>query len=95
MKHPEYLGRFTNEYIYEYLPEGVLEILRNKNPKNSNGNRIKRHHQFLTGDIGIPHLERHITKLITVMEVSNDANEFKANFNRVFNKIDQLKFVWD
>lgn len=91
MKHPKYLGKFTNEYVYEYLPEGVLEELRFKNPKNNNGNRIKRHHQFLTDDIGIPHLERHITKLITIMELSDNIDEFKENFNRIFGNVEQKK----
>ena len=91
MKHPKYLGRFTNEYVYEHLPPGVLKELRTKNPKNENGNRTKRHHQFLTGEIGIPHLERHITKLITVMELSDNQEQFKENFNRVFKNIEQMK----
>ena len=91
MKHPKYLGRFTNEYVYEYLPEGVLNELKTKNPKNESGNRVKKHHQFLTGEIGIPHLEKHITKLITVMELSDNVDGFKQNFDRVFNKVDQLQ----
>lgn len=91
MKHPKYLGRFTNEYVYEHLPEGVLEELRIKNPKNENGNRGKKHHQFLTGDIGIPHLEKHITKLITIMELSDNVDQFKDNFKRVFKNIDQMR----
>lgn len=91
MKHPKYLGKFTNEYVYEHLPDGVLEELKQKNPKNENGNRSKRHHQYLTGDIGIPHLEKHITKLVTIMELSDNVHDFKDNFNRVFKKIDQMK----
>ncbi|MFQ1642425.1 P63C domain-containing protein [Aeromonas veronii] len=90
MKHPKYLGKFTNSYVYEYLPEGVLNELRIKNPKNENGNRNKRHHQFLTDNIGLPHLEKHIVKLITVMELSDDINDFKINFNRIFNKVEQM-----
>lgn len=91
MKHPKYIGKFTNEYVYECLPEGILEELRIKNPKNDNGNRVKRLHQFLTGDIGIPHLERHITKLITIMELSDSVEQFKENFNRIFRNIEQKK----
>ena len=91
MKHPKYLGKFTNEYVYNYLPDGVLDELRIKNPKNTKGNRSRKHHQFLTGDIGIPHLEKHIMKLITVMELSDDINQFKSNFNRVFKGVEQLK----
>jgi hypothetical protein len=85
MKHPQYLGKFTNEYVYDYLPVGVLDELRNKNPKNELGNRSKKYHQFLSGDIGVPHLERHITKLVTIMELSDDSVSFKRNFDRVFN----------
>lgn len=95
MKHPKYLGRFTNEYVYEHLPEGVLKELRIKNPKNLNGNRAKRHHQFLTGEIGIPHLERHITKLITIMELSDNIEQFKENFNRIFKNVEQMKLELD
>lgn len=84
MTHPQYLGKFTNEYVYEHLPAGVLKDLREKNPKNDSGNRSRKHHQFLSGDIGIPHLEKHITKLITIMELSNGVVEFKRNFDRVF-----------
>ncbi len=84
MTHPQYLGKFTNEYVYEYLPEGVLKELREKNPKKESGNRSRKHHQFLSGEIGIPHLEKHITKIITIMELSNGVAEFKNNFERIF-----------
>jgi len=84
MKRPQYLGRFTNDYVYKHLPEGVLDELKNKNPITHKGYRTKRHHQFLTGDIGIPHLEKHILKLITIMELSDGVEQFKENFNRVF-----------
>lgn len=91
MKHPKYLGRFTNTYVYDYLPPGVLAELRSKNPINNKGYRTKKHHQFLTGEIGIPHLEKHITKLITIMELSDNANQFKKNFKRVFDNIEQYE----
>lgn len=95
MKHPQYLGKFTNEYVYDHLPEGVLAELKTKNPKNEKGNRIKKHHQFLTGDIGVPHLEKHITKLVTIMELSDGVEDFKVNFNRVFKNIEQIKLNLD
>lgn len=91
MKHSPYLGRFTNEYVYDYLPEGVINELRIKNPKNSKGVRTKKHHQYLTGDIGLPHLEKHITKLITVMELSDNPEQFKNNFKRIFSTSNQLE----
>ena len=91
MKHSQYLGKFTNRYVYDYLPPGVLDELRHKNPINKKGYRTKKHHQFLTGEIGIPHLEKHITKLITIMELSDNSAEFKKNFKRVFENIEQYE----
>ncbi|MCG7218957.1 P63C domain-containing protein [Acinetobacter sp. AG3] len=84
LKRPQYVGKFTNEYVYDYMPEGVLEQLRIKNPKNEKGNRARRHHQFLTGDIGVPHLEKHITQMLPVMRLSKNIDEFKRNFYEIF-----------
>ncbi len=95
MKHPQYLGKFTNTYVYDYLPDGVLEELRVKNPKTKQGTRTKKHHQFLSGNIGIPHLEKHITKIITIMELSDNQEEFKENFRKVFDKYHQPSFKFD
>jgi hypothetical protein len=49
----------------------------------------------LSGEIGIPHLEKHITKIITIMELSDNPEEFKENFSRVFNKYHQPSFKFD
>jgi hypothetical protein len=35
MKHPQYLGKFTNTFIYDYLPDGILEELRIKKSYNA------------------------------------------------------------
>ncbi|MFZ5523209.1 MAG: P63C domain-containing protein [Pseudomonadota bacterium] len=95
LKRPQYLGKFTNQYVYKQMPQGVLDELRKKNPKDENGIRRHRHHQHLTPEIGIPHLDRHLTKLITVMELSSSIPEFKRNFQRVFNKVEQLQLTLD
>lgn len=85
-KRPGYLGKFTNKYIYDQLPEGVLDELKKKNPTNAVGNRVRRHHQFLTEDVGVPHLDKHLLKVITVMELSDNVKQFEINFNRIFGK---------
>ena len=92
VKRPSYLGKFTNKYIYEVMPPGVLKALREKNPVTDKGYRKRRHHQHLTESIGIPHLDRHIIKVITIMELSSSISEFKRNFNKVFLAMDQLQF---
>lgn len=95
VKRPGYLGKFTNKYVYEQMPPGVLEELKKKNPITRKGFRKLRHHQYLTEDIGIPHLDKHLIKLITIMELSNNITEFKENFDRVFRNINQLKLPFE
>ena len=95
IKRPAYLGKFTNKYVYRQMPKGVLEELGKKNPVVNKGYREKRHHQYLTENVGIPHLDRHLTKLITVMELSNNIGEFEENFKRVFNNMNQMKLPFN
>lgn len=78
LKRPGFVGHLTNQIIYEQLPGGVLEELRRKNPE-----RKVRHHQFLTGDIGCPHLERQLTKVVTAMQLSTDWWDFWRKFNKL------------
>ncbi len=86
VKRPQYVGRLTNELVYEKLPNGVLDELRNKNPKTPKGYRKHRHHQFLTENIGNPHLERHIASVTTLMRAAANWRNFKSLFQRAFSK---------
>ncbi|MGY5765011.1 P63C domain-containing protein [Brachybacterium sp. DNPG3] len=83
-RRPQFIGRFINEYIYEGLPEGVLEDLRRVNPSNAAGNRARRHHQHLTEHTGNTHLDRQITTVITLMSISANKHEFKALYAKRF-----------
>lgn len=74
---PQCIGNFINKYIYEKLPEGVLNSLKEKNPLSENGHRRFRHHQFLTEDIGDDNLKKQLVQTITVMKLSNNLNDFK------------------
>ncbi len=95
LKRPGYLGKFTNEYVYKQLPPGALEKMKKLNPTNQKGRRSRKHHQHLTEDIGIPHLDKHLMKLITVMELSDNIEDFKNNFNKVFKKVYQTSFEFE
>ena len=61
-----------------------MEIIKRENPKSSANNRLYRHHQFLSVDIGVPELDRHISKLLGVMAVSDNLTEFESNFEKAF-----------
>lgn len=83
---PGVVGKFTNAYIYEQLPYGVLEELRSKNPKDDLGRRKARHHQLLTDDVGNPHLERQIAATTALMRAADDWPMFKRMFKRAFRR---------
>lgn len=88
VKRPALLGKFTNDYVYSQLPQGVLEDLKDKNPPDDNGNRRQRHHQFLTSEVGVPHLDKHLTGLILLMKASDDIIEFKKLYERTLSNDD-------
>jgi hypothetical protein len=90
VKRPSYLGKLTNKYVYELMPQGVLDKMRELNPKNSSGNRSRKHFQHLTEETGKLHLERHLTKIITLFEISDDFHQLDDHVNKVFRDIDQL-----
>ena len=81
-KHTPYVGHFINEYIYKPMPAGVLQRLRELNPINEQGNRARKHHQHLSEDMGVKHLERQISTVVTLMQVSDDKQEFEQLFNK-------------
>ena len=91
VKRPQVVGKLTNELVYENLPPGVLDELREKNPTIKPGYRKHRHHQFLTEDIGNPHLERHIASVTTLMRAASNWRTFKSLFMRAFSGQEQLE----
>ncbi|WP_051240022.1 P63C domain-containing protein [Pontibacillus halophilus] len=94
-KKPGIVGIYTNKYVYDHLPPGVKEELQKNNPVVAPGRRRWRHHQFLTEDIGNIHLEKHLLKVTTLMQASDNWEEFNKKFNRVFGLVDQLELNLD
>lgn len=96
VSRPGVVGKFTNQFIYEQLPPGVLEELRRKNPKDDLGRRRVRHHQYLSDDVGHPHLERQIISTTALMRASDNWAMFKRLFGRAFPKKDtQMELLPD
>jgi P63C domain len=84
-KHTAFMGRIINELVYDRLPEGVMEELRKKNPRDGKTKHLKyKHHQFLTRDVGHPHLKAHLQKVIGLLQASLSWKEFQRLFGRVF-----------
>lgn len=59
-KRPGVVGRWINDIVYDRLAPLIRKELENKNPKNENGNRPYKHHQFLTREIGLPKLKEYL-----------------------------------
>ena len=83
-KRPKLVGKLTCEIVYEKLPPGILEELRNRNPVIKEGWRRHRHHQFLTEDIGHPHLEKHLVAVTTLMRASPSWGRFRRLLDKAF-----------
>src|SRR6266705_736512 len=67
-KRPVQMAQITADLVYARLAPGVLDELRRLNPKDENGHRKNRHHQWLTPDVGHPVLRYHITGLIYLVK---------------------------
>lgn len=82
VKRPKLVGFLTENIVYKRLPEGVLQELKRLNPKDEAGRRRHKHHQFLSDDIGNPHLEKHVASTITLMKISGSYKAFKRHLDK-------------
>lgn len=97
-KRPGIIGKWTNMFVYDELPNGVLEELKRITPKSECGNRVARYHQYLTTDIGEPNLEKQINKIITLFQVSDNMKQFCQNFYKMKSRQQgqlELPFLFD
>jgi P63C domain len=94
-KRPSYVGKLTNEIVYERLPPGVLDELRRRNPVQEDGRRRHKHHQLLTEDIGHAHLEKHIAGVVALERASGTWGGFVKLLNRAYPKPDTQIEMFD
>lgn len=82
-KRPGVIGTWTNWLIYDELPNGVREELEQQVPKSDAGNKTARMHQFLTEEIGNPHLKSQIDQILTLFRLSDNMEEVWHNFEKL------------
>ena len=85
-KRSPLVGRYTNDLVYERIAPGILDELRNKNPRLPSGNRGTHHHRWFTPDLGHPKLKEHLASVMALMRASSNWDRFMANMNRAFPK---------
>jgi hypothetical protein len=81
---PRAVSQIINSTVYDKLPDGVVDMLKKKNPIISNGRRKYKNFQFLTKDIGNPYLERQITLVIPLLRVAPNWRIFQMLFDKAF-----------
>ncbi len=87
-KRPAFIGKVTNDIVYERLAPGVLKELQRKTPKLESGRRKYRYHRWLTDDVGHPALREHLASIITLMKASPNWATFYRMLQRALPKYD-------
>lgn len=100
VKRPQWIGGFTNKYVYGIFPDTVMEEIKRLNPpkQTSRGTMYRGHKNFqhLIQDVGVPQLDRHLSQLIIVMRMSDNIDDFKEKFRTVFSReIERKEFQDD
>lgn len=82
---PSFIGKLTTKYIYDLLPDGVVDKIKEKTGKTDKGNWKYKWHQSLTPEIGREHLKKQIIEVTTLMSISKSKSEFNKLFERKYN----------
>ena len=88
-KMPQVVGFYTNDIVYERLPDKVLVELKKKVKKSENGNNLVKLHQGLSKDYGVLHLERHLIAVIALMKASTCWEHFLEMLDKSYKRFGQ------
>jgi hypothetical protein len=83
VKRPQYFGHLTNDIVYRRIAPGVWEELKAKVQKDDKGRPKHKLFQRLTEDIGDPRLQKVVTQVTTIMQLSNGWGDFKQKLDRL------------
>lgn len=92
---PAFIGKLTNKYIYEELPKGVVEKIKEKTGKTEKGNWRYKWHQSLTPEVGREHLKKQIIEVTTLMSISKSKEQFQSLFKQKYGKDVQLELEFN
>lgn len=86
-KYTPLVGKYTNDVVYERLPFGVLDKLKELNPTDPQTKRRKwKFTQFLSEDFGQPDLRNHLLQSIALMRASTSWKSFLVLLDRALPK---------
>jgi hypothetical protein len=81
------VAHYTRDLVYERIAPGLLEELERKTPKNENGNRKNKFHQWLTEDIGDPMLAQHLHSIVMFQRLALSSG---YGWNRFVKMVDRV-----
>jgi hypothetical protein len=90
VKAPRYIGKLTNDLIYDRLAPGVREELNRINPNNERGQRKHKNFQWLTQNFGYQKLKQHLAAVTVLMKVFDDWNTFKKSLDKALPRQDEM-----
>lgn len=81
---PSFIGKLTTKYIYERLPKGVLDKIKENTGRTAKGNYRYKWHQSLTPEIGREHLKKQIHEVTALMSVADSKEQFDGLFQKKY-----------
>lgn len=81
-------GRYVMMFVYDAIDKDVGRALRRKNP---NPRFLRNHHQWLR-KFGRSQVHDQITKVVTIMKLCDNMEEFREKFQKLFKTNAQLSF---
>ncbi len=87
-KRTPYLGKLTNDVVYDRLAPGIRGELNKVVPKDAAGKRKAKLFQGLTNDFGHPKLREHLASVVTIMKLSNSYDDFQEKLDVIHPKFD-------
>ncbi len=82
---PSFIGKLTTKYIYDQLPKGVVDKIKETTGKTEKGNWKYKWHQSLTPEVGREHLKKQIIEVSTLMSISQSKEQFNSLFQQKYN----------
>ncbi len=82
VKRTQVIGTYTNQYVYNYLPNDVFKWIKENTPKSKSGNYTKRLFQSLDEKRGKELLRNQLVAVTTMLKLARSWQEFKDLFAR-------------
>lgn len=92
---PSFIGKLTTKYIYEEMPKGIIEKIKDKTGKTTGGHWRYKWHQSLTPEIGREHLKKQIIEVTTLMSIAKTKEQFQSLFKQKYGKDVQLELEFN